>query len=30
MAFLGGLFVGAIVGFFAAGLCAAAGKDDRK
>ena len=29
MAFLGGLFVGAIVGFFAAGLCAAAGKDDR-
>lgn len=30
MAFLGGLFVGAIVGFFAAGLCAAAGKDNEK
>lgn len=29
MEFLGGLFVGAIVGFFMAGLCAA-GKDDRK
>ena len=28
MEFLGGLFVGAIVGFFMAGLCAA-GKDDR-
>ena len=29
MEFLGGLFVGAIVGFFMAGLCAAS-KDDRK
>ncbi len=30
MEFLGGLFIGALVGFFTAGLCAAAGKDDRK
>ena len=30
MAFLSGLLIGGFVGFFAAGLCAAAGKDDRK
>ena len=28
MEFLGGLFIGALIGFFTAGLCAA-GKDDR-
>lgn len=30
MSFIGGMFVGAIVGYFAAALCAVAGKDDRK
>ena len=29
MEFLGGLFIGALIGFFTAGLCAA-GKDERK
>lgn len=29
MEFLGGLFIGALIGFFTAGLCAAS-KDDRK
>ena len=29
MEFLGGLFIGALIGFFTAGLCAAE-KDDRK
>lgn len=30
MEFIGGMFVGAIVGFFAAVFCVAAGKDDDK
>ena len=30
MEFIGGMFVGAIVGFFAAIFCVAAGKDDDK
>lgn len=29
MNFFGGLFLGAILGYFAASLCAVAGKDDR-
>lgn len=30
MEFIGGMFVGAIVGFFAAIFCVAAGEDDDK
>ena len=30
MSFIGGMFVVAIVGYFAAALCAVAGKDDKK